>query len=186
MTLGDESSKGGSEPGFTVRRLGPGDIPSMRALNALFGLAFAEPDTYGAAPPDDAYLADLLAKAHVAVLVAERDGTVLGGLVAYELDKFERARREIYLYDLAVEAEHRRRGIATALIRQLQAHAAGRGAWVIFVQGDPGDGPALALYDRLGTLEEVLHFDLPVGVLPLPSGANPSKGPAFAFAPAGG
>lgn len=130
MTSRDESSKGGPEPGFTVRRLGPGDIPSMRAFNALFGLAFAEPDTYGAAPPDDAYLADLLAKAHVAVLVAERDGTVLGGLVAYELDKFERARREIYLYDLAVEAEHRRRGIATALIRQLQAHAAGRGAWV--------------------------------------------------------
>ncbi|BAU92904.1 gentamicin 3'-N-acetyltransferase [Methylorubrum populi] len=162
------TSTDGSAPGFAVRRLGPGDIPSMRALNALFGRAFAEPDTCGAAPPDDAYLADLLAKAHVAVLVAERDGAVLGGLVAYEFDKFERARREIYLYDLAVAAEHRRRGIATALIRQLQAHAARRGAWVVFVQGDPSDGPALALYDRLGTGEDVLHFDLPVGDLPLP------------------
>ena len=157
------------EPAVTVRRLGAGDIPAMRALNALFGRAFAEPETYGAAPPGDAYLADLLAKAHVAVLVAETGGeggedggTVLGGLVAYELDKVERARREIYLYDLAVEAGHRRRGIATALIRHLQAHAAHRGAWVIFVQGDPGDGPALALYDRLGSREAVLHFDLPV------------------------
>lgn len=164
----DGASKDRSGPDFTVRRLGPDDLPSMRALNALFGRAFAEPDTYGAAPPDDAYLADRLAKAHVAVLVAERDGAVLGGLVAYELDKFERARREIYLYDLAVEAEHRRRGIATALIRHLQAHAAHRGAWVVFVQADPGDGPALALYDRLGTREEVLHFDLPIGARPLP------------------
>lgn len=163
MTLKDR-------PGATcaVRRLGPGDVPAMRALNALFGRAFAEPDTYDAAPPDDAYLADLLAKAHVAVLVAEEGDAVIGGLVAYELDKFERARRELYIYDLAVEAAHRRRGIATALIRHLQAHAARRGAWVIFVQGDPGDGPALALYERLGTREDVLHFDLPVGTLPLP------------------
>ena len=151
-----------AEPAFTVRRLGPGDVPAMRALNALFGRAFAEPDTYGAAPPDDAYLADLLAKAHVAVLVAQEGDAVIGGLVAYELDKFERARREIYHYDLAVEAAHRRRGIATALIGHLQAHAARRGAWVLFVQGDPGDEPALALYDRLGTREAVLHFDLPV------------------------
>ncbi|MFJ7832746.1 GNAT family N-acetyltransferase [Methylobacterium sp. NPDC097213] len=90
------------------------------------------------------------------------DGAVLGGLVAYEFDKFERARREIYLYDLAVAAEHRRRGIATALIAHLRDHAARRGAWVIFVQGDPGDGPALALYERLGTREEVLHFDIAV------------------------
>lgn len=162
------ASKDRTRPAYSVRRLGPGDVPAMRALNALFGRAFAEPATYGAAPPDDAYLAGLLAREHVAVLVAEQDGAVLGGLVAYELDKFEQARREIYIYDLAVDAEHRRRGIATALIRHLQAHAARRDAWVIFVQGDPGDGPALALYDRLGAREDVLHFDLPVGAPPSP------------------
>ena len=159
-----------TEPAVTIRRLGSGDVPAMRALNALFGRAFAEPDTYGGAPPDDAWLAEGLAKPHVAVLVAQgRDNAVLGGLVAYEFDKFERARREIYLYDLAVAAEHRRRGIATALIGHLRDHAARRGAWVIFVQGDSGDGPALALYERLGTREEVLHFDIAVDpALPSP------------------
>ena len=163
-----------TELAVTIRRLGPGDVPALRALNTLFGRAFAEPDTYGGAPPDDAWLAEGLAKPHVAVLVAqesakEGDGAVLGGLVAYELDKFERARREIYLYDLAVAAEHRRRGIATALIGHLRDHAARRGAWVIFVQGDSGDGPALALYERLGTREEVLHFDIAVDpALPSP------------------
>lgn len=34
-----------------------------------------------------------------------------------------------------------------------------RGAFVIFVQADPGDEPAIALYTKLGTREAVLHFD---------------------------
>ena len=47
-----------------------------------------------------------------------------------------------------------------ALIRRLQAIAAERGAWVIFVQADRGDDPAIALYSKLGTREDVLHFDI--------------------------
>lgn len=61
-------------------------------------------------------------------------------------------------------ATHRRQGIATALIRALQDIAAARGAWVIFVQADtqPEDEPAIALYTKLGSREDVLHFDIPV------------------------
>src|SRR5918997_6118606 len=123
----------------TLRRLAPADVPLMRKLNALFGDAFAEPETYGAEPPSDAYVADLLAKEHVIALVALAGEEVAGGLVAYELDKFERARSEIYVYDLAVAEEHRRQRVATALIETLGEIAAGRGAWVIFVQADHGD-----------------------------------------------
>jgi aminoglycoside 3-N-acetyltransferase I len=32
---------------------------------------------------------------------------------------------------------------------------------VIFVQADHGDAPAIALYAKLGTREDVLHFDIP-------------------------
>lgn len=145
---------------FDIRRLTPPDVRAMRRLNALFGTAFDEADTYGADPPGEAYLRDLLGKAHVIVLAALEGDRVLGGLVAYELDKFEQARREIYIYDLAVAEEQRRRGIATALIRHLQQIAGERGAWVIFVQADRGDGPAIALYEKLGTREDVLHFDI--------------------------
>lgn len=53
-----------------------------------------------------------------------------------------------------------RHGVATALIDALKPIALDRGAWVIFVQADPPDGPAVALYDKLGTREEVLHFDI--------------------------
>ena len=145
-----------------IRRLGTHDTALMRRLNAMFGEAFAEPGTYEAEPPSDVYMADLLTKEHVIVLAALVDDDVVGGLVAYELDKFERARREVYIYDLAVAAAHRRRGIATALIGDLREIAALRGASVIFVQADAGDGPAIALYEKLGGREDVLHFDIPV------------------------
>jgi len=76
------------------------------------------------------------------------------------LPKFEQPRKEIYIYDLAVAEAHRRRGIATAMIEELRRIAAAIGAWVIFVQADYGDDPAVALYTKLGTREDVMHFDI--------------------------
>ncbi len=73
-----------------------------------------------------------------------------------------RERSEIYIYDLAVLPAHRRQGIATALVGELKQVAAARGAYVVFVQADCGDAPAVALYSRLGKREEVLHFDIAV------------------------
>ena len=145
---------------LSVRRLGPADLAEVRALNALFAEAFDDRESYASDPPSDAWLENQLAKAHIHSLVAHVDGSVAGGLVAYELDKLERERREIYIYDLAVAEAYRRRGVATAQIAGLQQIAADRGAWVIFVQADYGDDPAIALYEKLGHREEVLHFDI--------------------------
>lgn len=143
-----------------VRQIGPRDTDTMRALNALFGRAFEDAALYRGDRPDDDWLRRVLGRDHVIVLVAESEGRVVGGLVAYELEKLEQARSEIYLYDLAVDADQRRKGIATALIRRLRAIAHERGAWVIFVQADPPDAPAVALYESLGVREDVLHFDI--------------------------
>jgi aminoglycoside 3-N-acetyltransferase I len=145
------------------RRLGPGDTPLFRQLNSVFADAFGDCETYRGDPPTDAYLEGLLTKEHVIALVVLIGDKVVGGLVAYEFDKFERMRREIYIYDLAVAAEHRRRHLATGLIEQLRRIAVQRGAWVVFVQADYGDDPAIALYEQVGTREEVLHFDIEVG-----------------------
>src|SRR5262249_9643951 len=138
------------------------DVALARQLNAMFGAAFEDALTYGSAPPSDAYLERLLAKEHVVALVALIDDAVVGGLVAYELDKFEQQRSEFYIYDLAVREEERRRGISTALIDTLRGIAAERGAWVIYVQADYGDDPAVALYTKLGQREDVMHFDIDV------------------------
>lgn len=50
----------------------------------------------------------------------------------------------------------------TSCTRSMQALAAQRGAWVVYVQADHGDDPAVALYTKLGVREDVMHFDLPV------------------------
>ena len=149
---------------ITIRRLTTGDVEAARDLNALYADAFADHETYRRDHPDDAWLARQLAKEAIILLVARIDGRIVGGLTAYELPKFEAARSEIYLYDLAVCKSVRRQGVATALITELQHIAAETGAWAVFVQADYGDDPAVALYTKLGVREDVLHFDLP----PLP------------------
>ncbi|RJS16194.1 AAC(3)-I family aminoglycoside N-acetyltransferase [Corallococcus sp. H22C18031201] len=149
-------------PSFMVKRLGPSDVDLMHGMLTVLGEAFEEVETYGRARPSAAYFGRLLSGDSFIALVAMDDGKVVGGLAAYELRKFEQERSELYVYDLAVASAHRRRGIATGLIRELQRLGAERGAYVMFVQADHGDDPAIALYTSLGTREDVLHFDIPV------------------------
>jgi aminoglycoside 3-N-acetyltransferase I len=132
----------------------------MGSLLTTFGDAFEEFDTYSGNRPDSPYLERLLGSDYFIALAALKEGEVVGGIAAYELQKFEQRRSEIYIYDLAVAEGHRREGIATALIEELKKIAALRGAYVIFVQADPGDSPAVALYTKLGRREDVLHFDI--------------------------
>ena len=143
-----------------VRRLSNGELGDVRAMNALFADVFEDRASYLDAAPDDAYLERLLAKDEFIALVATSGNEMVGALAAYELVKFEQARSEIYIYDLAVREHWRRRGVATALIEALKPIARSCGAWVIYVQADPPDAPAVALYDKLGVREEVLHFDI--------------------------
>ena len=140
------------------------DIPLLQSLNTMFGEAFNDPENYTTRPPSSDYLKKLLATPTFMALVAVEGGRVVGGLAAYELHKFEQQRSEIYIYDLAVLASHRRQGVATALIEKLKAIGQERGAYVVFVQSDKGveDQPAIALYSKLGTREDVFHFDFAI------------------------
>jgi aminoglycoside 3-N-acetyltransferase I len=147
-----------------IRQLTLNDVPLMDALLRTFGEAFNDVDTYTANRPSEDYLRRLLGGDSFIALAALKGGVVVGGIAAYELKKFEQERSEIYIYDLAVASEHRREGIATALIEKLKEIAAKRRAYVIFVQADTGieDEPAIALYTKLGRREDVLHFDIAV------------------------
>ena len=151
---------------FDVRVLGIEDVASLREMLSMFGRAFGEPATYTANQPDDLYLHGLLGSSSFVAVSAVAGGQVIGGVAAYVLPKFEQARSELYIYDLAVEEGSRRQGVATAMIRELQNHAAARGIYVIFVQADHGDEPAIALYTKLGVREDVLHFDIEVAKSP--------------------
>jgi aminoglycoside 3-N-acetyltransferase I len=147
---------------YEFKHLTQFDIGVLKSLLKVFGTAFNEEETYQGAVPSDGYLQSLLKKPHVIVVVARKGEEVVGGLAAYVLEKFERERSEIYIYDLAVAEEHRRRGVATGLIRALKPIARERGAYVIYVQADQGDTPAIRLYESLGTREDVHHFDMAV------------------------
>src|SRR4026209_1415610 len=110
--------------GYTFEQLTTSDIPLLKDLLRVFGEAFQDVETYQGAVPDDDYLGSLLAMRHFIVVVARSGGEVVGGLAAYQLPEFGRDRREIYIYDLAVAKEHRRRGVATGLIAHLKRVAA--------------------------------------------------------------
>lgn len=143
-----------------VRVLAAGDATLLRATLTMFGDAFGDPVAYQRNQPDDGYLERLLSTDTFVAIAAVHGTEVVGGLAGYVLPKFEQARSEFYIYDLAVAEGHRRRGVATALIDRLRQHARERGIHVIFVQADYGDDPAIALYTKLGVREEVLHFDI--------------------------
>jgi aminoglycoside 3-N-acetyltransferase I len=147
---------------ISIRPLCATDPALLENLLTVFGAAFGDADTYNSQHPSRDYLERLLASPYFIALVALEQGIVIGGLAAYELQKFEQERSEIYIYDLAVAATHRRMGIATALINELQKMAVSRNAYALFVQADIEDAPAIALYSKLGRREEVLHFDIAV------------------------
>jgi aminoglycoside 3-N-acetyltransferase I len=145
---------------YTYKKLGVEDVPTLRQLLKVFAEAFGDADAYQGNVPRDEYLRSLLAKSTFIALVAVDGNKVVGGLAAYVLEKFEQERKEIYIYDLAVLEQHRRRGIAQELIDLLRRIAHELGAYVIYVQADRADAVAIKLYESLGTKQDVFHFDI--------------------------
>jgi aminoglycoside 3-N-acetyltransferase I len=127
----------------------------------VFANAFEDAESYSSKRPSPEYVSKLLNSENFVSLVAVEDNRVIGALAAYELKKFEQERSEFYIYDLGVLEAYRRAGVATRLISALKPIAKSRGAFVVFVQADYGDDPAIALYTKLGHREDVLHFDIP-------------------------
>jgi ribosomal protein S18 acetylase RimI-like enzyme len=143
-----------------IRVLNGDDVPLAREMLSLFGREFSDESTYSQKQPEDRYLHKLLSSDTFVAIVAQLGDRVVGGLAGYVLPKFEQARSEFYIYDLAVDSAHRRFGVATAMIERLKRLASTRGIYVIFVQADHGDDAAIALYTKLGIREDVLHFDI--------------------------
>lgn len=87
-------------------------------------------------------------RAHV---VLEGDGGVVAqGRAAIDGDW-------LGVHSLAVDEDRRRSGLATVLMAELLDWGASRGATTLWLHVEVGNGPALALYERLGLLP---HHDL--------------------------
>lgn len=150
---------------YFYQRLEASDVELLKQLRQVFAVAFEEEEIWKVKPPSDSYLAEVLEnKNYIALVARDEDGRVIGGLVAHVLSKIDQERSELYLYDLAVLSENRRQGVATKLIETLKEAGREVGAYVIFVQADNVDTPAVTLYSKMASEIEsdITHFDIPI------------------------
>lgn len=140
------------------------DIQISRDLINLFGDVFEDTKSFNNSEVNDDYLQSFLAdENHIVVVALSEDNTVVGGLVAYQLDKFEKKRKELYIFDLAVLESKQRQVIGTHLINEVIKIAKQRNISVIFVQADEEDTHAISFYRKIFTKELIAHhFELEV------------------------
>ncbi|HEY7398452.1 MAG TPA: GNAT family N-acetyltransferase [Gaiellaceae bacterium] len=83
------------------------------------------------------------------LLLAYVDGRPVGMVSGVELTHPDKG-TELFLYELAVDEAHRRRGIGTALVEELAALARVHGCYGMWVLTDRDNPAALATYRRAG------------------------------------
>jgi aminoglycoside 3-N-acetyltransferase I len=135
----------------SIRKLKPTDINLARQMLRLFNEAFEKAD---AATPAPAYLERLLARPEFHAVVALHAGRVIGGLTAYELPMLTREERELFVYDVAVDAAHRRAGVGRALIEFAREMCAQSGITALYVAAMADEPGAVRFYEACGLLRE--------------------------------
>ena len=111
---------------------------------------------------DDAVLpdaaADFLARQGHHLLLATRDDDPrpVGFVSGVEMTHPDKG-REMFLYELAVDDDHRRLGVGTALVAALAELARACGCYGMWVLTDHDNAAALGTYRKAGATEESTH-----------------------------
>jgi ribosomal protein S18 acetylase RimI-like enzyme len=121
-----------------IRRLGPGDAAAVVAAGALFDH-----------PPRPDATARFLAEPGHHLLVAYDGGTPAGFVTGVETTHPDKG-TELFLYELSVAPEARRRGIGSALVAALADLARERGCYGMWVLADDDNTAARRTYGRAG------------------------------------
>ncbi|GAB3116544.1 GNAT family N-acetyltransferase [Streptomyces calidiresistens] len=87
------------------------------------------------------------------LLLADREGVPVGMVTGMELTHPDKG-TEMFLYELAVDPAHRRRGVGRELVEALGRLARERGCHGMWVAVDPDNLPARAAYAAAGVVEE--------------------------------
>jgi aminoglycoside 3-N-acetyltransferase I len=139
-----------------IHRLGPQHRELARATFTLISQVFGEAH----APLSDAHLDGLLARPEFLAFAATDSGHAVGGLTGHVLPMTAFEGAEVFLYDIAVAADHRRRGIGRRLVDALRREASNHGIGTMFVPADDEDTDALRFYTALGgTPQRVTFFE---------------------------
>ena len=86
------------------------------------------------------------------LFVAYADGEPIGFVSGVEMTHPDKG-TEMFLYELAVGEDHRKRGIGTALVRALRELAQENGCYDMWVLTDYDNEPALKTYGKSGSSE---------------------------------
>ena len=146
-----------------VRPCAPGDEGPLAALVQALNRDQGDTDQHFG---PDAVARDVLGpEPRIGVLVAEDDDATLAGYAAFHV-AYESpwALRGLYLCDLYVRPQTRRRGIGRALVAALAATARHRGNGYLWWMSKPGNAAGHAFYKALGaTFEPVVAHALVFG-----------------------
>ena len=150
-----------------IRRAERGDLPALGRMGALLMRAhhafdrdrFMAPGT----KPEDGYASFLgtqLSAPDVVVLVADRDGDVIGYVYAgIEPQSWKELRDEAgFIHDIVVEERGRRMGIASALIEAVIAWCRERHMPRVLLCTSPHNVSAQALFARVGFRKTMIEM----------------------------
>jgi aminoglycoside 3-N-acetyltransferase I len=129
-----------------VKRLGSNDQADAQRLFTILAEVFQE----NCAPLSDSYLHELLGSKDFWALAAFAGDDIVGGLTAHTLLMTRAESAEIFIFDVAVQASHRRKGVGRRLLTELRKQASEGGIHELFVAADNADEHALDFYRRLG------------------------------------
>ncbi len=123
-----------------VRRLSPADETRLIELALRFKSATI----------DAKQATRFLANPANIVVVAQRDGQLAGFALCFLLDRIDRPKRQMFVYEVDVAPEHRRKGVGRELMEWVRDFVAKEQLMEAFVVGDAGNAPAAGLYQATG------------------------------------
>jgi aminoglycoside 3-N-acetyltransferase I len=134
-----------------TKRLTSNDREQARALFRLMAAVFSEE----CGLLSDEYLDRLLRRTEfwaIAAFSGDNGQDIVGGITAHTLPMTKAESSEIFIYDVAVRSDHRRKGVGRRLVKSLSEQASEFGIHVMFVSADNDDIHALDFYRALGGL----------------------------------
>lgn len=130
-----------------VRPATGADRPDLVSLFEAYRAFYQRsPDPAGA----DAFIGERLERQDSVILVAERDGRLIGFTQLYFSFSSTRMRRTFVLNDLFVALEGRRSGAGRALLAAAEEHARSVGAFALTLSTALDNRQAQALYESAG------------------------------------
>ena len=88
------------------------------------------------------------------LIIAEVDGDLAGFVLAYRLERLDRAARQLFVYEVAVARPYQRQGVGTALMQFIRDLVRAEKLMEAFVFTSRDNTPAIDLYAGTGAAVE--------------------------------